>query len=113
VSEKIGQEEYELGKDVTQLAKATSKKETSVVSVRLTSSEIAKLERIGRENGKTVSQVIREAIAAYRVRRPAMVVGLWNGTTVSMGDPQSVSGNVRFEVVTTEGQGSFTGAAQQ
>ena len=113
MSEKVAQEEYELGMDVTQLAKAASKKETSVVSVRLTASEIAKLEGIGRENGKTVSQVIREAIGAYRVRRPSMVVGMWNGTTVSMGDPQSVSSNVRFEVVTSEGRGVFTGAAQR
>lgn len=57
-------DEYVLGKDVTPIAAGGEKKPTAVVSVRMTSSEIARLERIGRESGQTVSQVIRDAIAA-------------------------------------------------
>lgn len=79
-------DEYELGKDVTPLATEGKKKDTAVVSVRMTDSEIANLERIGRESGKTVSQVIREAVAAYRAHRPLMVIDA-NGVTIATGQP--------------------------
>ena len=105
------QEKYELGRNITRLAAAGEKKETSVVSVRLTVSEIAKLEGIAQENGKTVSQVIRDAVASYRIRRPTMVVGMYNGATVSIGEPQSVSANARCEFVFSGTHGNFTGAA--
>ena len=102
---------YELGRDATHLATASRKKETSVISVRLSNSEIARVEGIGRENGKIVSQVIRDAIAAYRAQGPRMVVGMWNGITVSMGEPQMVSGNACCDVVFSGVQSNFTGAA--
>ena len=62
-------EEYQLGRDVTHLAKADGKRGTAVISMRLGAADIARLEGIGRESGKTVSQVVRDAIAAYRVKR--------------------------------------------
>ena len=49
-------EEYQLGRDVTHLAKANDKRGTAVISVRLGATDIARLEGIGRESGKTVSQ---------------------------------------------------------
>ena len=67
----------ELGRGVTRLARSGPKRETAVISVRLETNDIARLEGIGHETGKTVSQVIRDAIVAYRVIRPAMTVGLW------------------------------------
>ena len=65
-------EECELGEDVTHLFKSDNV--TVSVSVILDADDIAWLEKIGRENGKTVAQVIRDAIAAYRVEQPATPV---------------------------------------
>ncbi len=65
-------EECELGEDVTHLFK--SDKVTVSVSVILDADDIDWLEKVGRENGKTVAQVIRDAIASYRVEQPATPV---------------------------------------
>jgi len=65
-------EECELGEDVTHLFK--SDKGTVSVSVILDADDIAWLEKVGRANGKTVAQVIRDAIASYRVEQPATPV---------------------------------------
>ena len=65
-------EECELGEDVTHLFK--SDKATVRISVGLDADDIAWLEKIGRENGKTVAQVIRDAIAAYQAEQPAAPV---------------------------------------
>ena len=65
-------EECELGEDVTHLFK--SDKRTVSISVGLDADDIAWLEKIGRGSGKTVAQVIRDAIAAYRVEQPAAPV---------------------------------------
>ncbi len=91
----VNYEEYELGKDVTRIAKSGMKRETAVISVRLTKAEVARLEAIGLESGKTISQVIRDAIAAYEVKHPSMIIGLWNGSTVTIGEPGEVTGNSR------------------
>lgn len=90
---------YELGQDVTHLATAGKRKETSVISVRLSGEEIKRLEELGRENGKTISQIIRDAIASYRVQRPEMVIGLWDGSTVTVGESEVASSSARSEVV--------------
>lgn len=79
-------DEYELEQDVTPIAAGGEKKPTAVVSVRMTAGEIAQLERIGRESGKTVSQVIRDAVAAYRAHRPLLVIDA-NGVTIATGQP--------------------------
>ena len=60
-----GHEDYDLGKEVTSAAKSKTQQGTAVVSVRLATEEVARLERITRATGKSISQVIREAIAAY------------------------------------------------
>lgn len=86
-------EEYELGKNITPLATTGTKRETAVISVRLITGDIARLEAIGRETGKTVSQVVRDAIAAYQVTYPTMVVSVWSGSKVTVGHPDEVSGN--------------------
>ena len=102
---------YELGRDVTHLVASGNKKETSVISVRLTINEIKRLEKIGRESDKTVSQVIRYAIAAYRIHRPETVVGLWNGSAVTVGEPEEASGNARCEVNYSDPESDPTGKA--
>ena len=58
-------EEFELGRNVTNLAKARGKKVTAVISVRLDMTDVGRLEELAGDSGKTVSQVVRDAIAAY------------------------------------------------
>ena len=65
-------EQDELGRNVTHLFKSDNV--TASISVILDADDIAWLERIGRENGKTVAQVIRDAIAAYQMEQPAAPV---------------------------------------
>lgn len=59
------QKDFVLGSDITPQAAARSRKETVVVSVRLPSDEFARVERTSRLQGRTVSQIAREAINAY------------------------------------------------
>ena len=66
-------EDFELGRNITRMATTGTKRDTAVISVRLTEEDIGRLEAIGRESGKTVSQVVRDAIAAYQVNTPTMV----------------------------------------
>lgn len=61
----------ELGRNVTHLAKPEGQPGNAIVSVSLDHSEIARLEGIGRKNGKTITQVIQDAIAAYQAEKPA------------------------------------------
>lgn len=63
----------ELGANVTHLAKS-DKKAVAIVRVRLDAKDIARLEAIGRESGKLVTEVIRDAIAAYRAEQPTAPV---------------------------------------
>ena len=104
-----GDEEYQLGRDVTHLAKANDNRGTAVISVRLGATDIARLEGIGRESGKTVSQVVRDAIAAYRVKRPALIVGFWSGSTVTLGEPEEFSGTVGWDVSYSDPEPNPTG----
>ena len=67
-------EQDELGRNVTHLFKSDLSDSVAVVSVRLDHSEVARLEKIGRETGKTVFQVIQDAIAAYQVEEPTAPV---------------------------------------
>lgn len=76
----------ELGENVTHLATSGRKKDTCIISVRMTASEIAKLEGIGRESGKTVAQVVRDAVAAYQVNRP-MLMADDNGAMIPIASP--------------------------
>ena len=103
-------EKYELGRDVTHLARSNTKRETGVISVRLPMPDIARLEEVGRESGKTVSQVIRDAIAAYRVKQPVFVLGLWSGSRVVVGEPEEAGMNASWEVnysnMTTDSTGT-------
>ena len=59
-------EEYTLGQEVTEIALGKKPRETTVVSVRLPVADVARLERISSESGKSMSQVIRDAIEAYK-----------------------------------------------
>lgn len=89
-------EDDELGRNITDVATTGNKRETSVISVRLTAAEITRLEGIGRESGKTVSQVVRDAIAGYQVKKSTMVVSMWSGSTITVGEIEEVSESQYF-----------------
>jgi predicted DNA-binding protein len=57
--------EYVLGQEVTSAAAAKVRTGTAVLSVRLTAGELAAVEAASKASGKTVSQVVREAIKSY------------------------------------------------
>ena len=65
-------EQDELGRDVTHLFKSDSSASAIILSVRMEDSELARLEKIGRETGKSIFQVIQEAIAAYQPETEAV-----------------------------------------
>lgn len=64
-------EQDELGRNVTHLLKGDGRTATAIIPVSLEYEDLVFLEKIGRENGKTVAQVIRDAISAYRIKQPA------------------------------------------
>lgn len=89
--------DYILGQDVTDIAKSNTPKDSAVVSVRLPVSEVARLERISNSTGKSMSQIVREAVAAYEVidsyTHPKITIADVQGYTLSTGTAlQSSSG---------------------
>ena len=75
-----------LGENVTEMAAAGRKQGSAVISVRLSTAEIVHLEDLGRLSGRTASQVIRDAIAAYEVNSSAWVVSVGaNGLVFTVG----------------------------
>lgn len=65
-------EQDELGRNVTHLAKPDGQPGNAILSVRLEDSELARLEKIGRDSGKSIFQVIQDAIAAYQPETEAV-----------------------------------------
>jgi uncharacterized protein (DUF1778 family) len=88
-------EEFMLGEDVTSRAKARIHKNTVVLSIRLSSDELAEIEAAANATGHTVSQVVREAIrnCLHTMRRaePVIILSVQEGLTISLGDVGSSS----------------------
>ena len=60
-----------LGRDVTEAARSKNKGGTTIVfSVRLAVDDVRQLEQLSRQTGRTVSQIVREAIQNYTVTEP-------------------------------------------
>ena len=57
--------EYTLGENVTRYALSKGVRDTVVVSVRLSVEDFTRLERICVQTGMSMSQVVRNAVAAY------------------------------------------------
>ena len=57
--------EYILGENVTDLFLSKKPRETVVVSVRLPITDFKRLDKVINDSGKSLSQVVREAIALY------------------------------------------------
>ena len=62
-------DDYKLGKDVTEKFRGV-KKESVVLSVRMSIDEMKHLEALCQETGKTVAQVVRESVANYQPVNP-------------------------------------------
>ncbi len=74
--------EYALGANVTKLASAPEKKDTGVLSVRLPVEDIAAVESVADRTGRTLSQVVRDAVVWY------VHSGVWGSpTTISISSP--------------------------
>jgi hypothetical protein len=84
--------EYELGSDVTEKARGKTSRQSSVLSVRLSNVELARLDSIARLEGRSIAQVVRDAIAGY-------VVGTGQGyITVSQKVTTMTTGEANFTV---------------
>ena len=57
--------EYALGENVTRLAQSKKARDTVVVSVRLSVEDFSRLENMCFKTGMSMSQIVREAVAAY------------------------------------------------
>jgi len=96
-------DEYVLGEEVTERIKGKNKG-TVVLSVRLTSDELKRLESLSRETGKTVSQVVRAAISRYSTTpsltgQALTTFSFANGPTVASGEFSQIVTNTRQEEV--------------
>jgi predicted DNA-binding protein len=88
------QDEYVLGKEVTAIAKGRGAKATTVVSVRFAVDEVIRLEQISQQTGKSVSDIIREAVSSYMPSEDSfennggmtIQVGYSDGSSCSVGD---------------------------
>ena len=59
-----GRAQYSLGEEV-RTKSGWSKDLSAVLSVRLSATEVAELEGLGRSTGKSISQLIREAVRQF------------------------------------------------
>ena len=86
----IEQNDFVLGRNVTEQAKAVEGRGTVVLSIRLSADELDSLSIIAEAEDKTLSQVVREAIRQWRsnrqreTRRAAM--SFPNGNMLYFGD---------------------------
>ena len=106
------QNDYVLGRDVTEQAEARESRGTAVVSFRVSGDEFDALSELADSQGKTVSQVAREAFrqgltSAGPTRRAAM--SFPNGVVAYFGDPDdertSGTGEPDVEKIRQESEG--------
>ncbi|MBI2322401.1 MAG: CopG family transcriptional regulator [Chloroflexi bacterium] len=90
-----GHEDFVLGQEVTDAARAQARRGTAVVSVRLSTEELAQVEAISRATKRTISQVVRDAVMRYihvREHQPfSVTISVFEQSTVSTGGSGQVS----------------------
>jgi predicted transcriptional regulator len=101
--------EYELGLDVTEKVRKRSSTETAVLSIRLSVAELARLDALARAKGRSISQIVRDAIAGYAGGEDQSYV------TISQKEATTTTGNVNYtakgaEVVNRESNLAVTAA---
>lgn len=88
----MARKDYVLGKNVTEQLRAREVRDTVVLSFRLSSVDFDALSDLAESQGKTVSQVGREAVRASLIPSANLAgisaaIGLPDGATVYFGDP--------------------------
>ena len=95
-------ESYIAGRDVTEKFRG-ARKESVVLSVRMSIDEMKRLEALSQETGKTIAQVVRESVASYQpisLQQPVVLtIGTSEGGEFRWGPPQptEVAGLVSSE----------------
>ena len=90
-------DDYVLRTEITDMAKAKTKKGSVVISVRLSAAEFARLEYISQSTGTSVSRVVREAIAQCSDtpdRGQLTVTISTSDLQASFGDTREISGTL-------------------
>jgi predicted transcriptional regulator len=95
------EEEFVLGEDVTKLAAGKARKGTVVVSVRLSGDEFRELATLSQLQGRTPSQVARDALREYVLgqhqSQATITVSLSGGATIVTGASNSYGQAVSTE----------------
>lgn len=97
-------EDFVLSEDVTAFAKSKSKSRggSAVVAVRLSLEEISEIESVSSRTGKTVSQVLRDAIRnglhAEEYLQPTITISIQDGVTTTTGASRQYGQAVVAEV---------------
>lgn len=96
------QEEYALGDDVTSSVAAKPRTGTVVLSVRVRVEELAAIEAASRATGKSLSQLVRDAVSTYLhfQRTGGHVVTISDRSrTTSTGQPGPLGKGTRYETI--------------
>ena len=84
--------EYVLGQDVTKAAESKNRSGSVMLSVRLSAEELAAIEAMADASGKTLSQVVREAVRnclqVAEKAQPVMTISVSGGMTMRTGAPR-------------------------
>lgn len=99
-------EDFVLGEEVTDAARARARRGTAVVSVRVSSVELAQLEAISRTTKRSISQVVRDAVMRYihvSEHRPSVTISVFEQSTISTGGSGQVSKAAFAETVPAAG----------
>jgi|SRR6266536_1527686 len=86
------EQEYVLGQDVTKAAESKNRSGSVMLSVRLSADELAAIEAMADASGKTLSQVVREAVRnclqVAEKAQPIMTISVSGGMTMRTGAPR-------------------------
>ena len=74
-------EEHTLGQEVTETALGKKANETVVVPVRLRVEEFTRLEYLSESSGKSIAQIIGDAVSACQVPSPTSRCTTWTWRT--------------------------------
>lgn len=99
----MAREDYVLGRNVTEQLRAREVRDTVVLSFRLSSVDFDALSDLAESQGKTVSQVGREAVQASLIPSANLTgisaaIGLPHGAMAYFGDPWPCTYGSDFQV---------------
>ena len=99
--------EYVIGEtNLTELARSKGAKESVVVSVRMDTEDYIALDKLANREGKTVSQIVREAVSASVVANEARQHGNYAQVVMAGSDTAPTTFGTAHPINTTMGQGA-------